>query len=1050
MIALHQIWKPESMNSFNSNFFLWAEASCSEDRKIIRGRARSSFPKRHPYQCKTEQLKKLLSSILRGVSKVRGLDLEDMKVQTTNIFLPTVGNVPLPSADFFLDQETYYELDFEEEGEIRPWEVEGVEVPFTQLIDLFLSDEDISSEEVSFGDDWFFLKKLSQFGLELLSRQRFIPAVFINNREEIESRWRVFPEAQRDYERFEQLARSLPTALIGGYPGISAGNAFKQADCLALIEHFLSTQIDSMMRNTLIEDNWSQNINPEDEFSQWLYSLGTAKADLEITDRQKDRLINSYTNWVAVYESFTKAHPLKSGIQIIPPGEPDLFRPDNGDQWLLQFFVKATGQEGFRLSTEEVKDLDKKKKDIILKRFGSPEQTLLRDLGVAAELFSPIKRGFESGSAAGIPSKADLTHDEAYLFLKESFWLLREAGFFLEIPQWWNEKTNTSKNELSVKTRISDPGKSPSKVSFWDTIVSFDWEIAVRDSSLSRTEFFQLAELKLPLVKIRGEWIELDQEKINNTMKYLRGLDGRELTVREIIQKGILAESSSDLLSLTGFDFSSWLKDFIKTKIGFPADKIEAPVTFRGKLRPYQLEGLNWLWLIKEIGAGGCLADDMGLGKTIQFIALILHDKKLNKNLNPYLLVCPTSVVENWAREIDKFAPSLSYFIHHGVDRKINTARDIILTTFGIMRRDIDLLKSIYWRSVCLDESQNIKNPNTKTAKAARSIPADSHFGLTGTPVENHLMELWSIMEFLNPGLLGKQKAFKQNFMTPIQEEGSPEKEKLLRSLINPFLLRRKKSDPDILPDLPDKIEKKEYIPISEEQATLYQAVVDESVKLLEEAEGIEKKGLILATITKLKQICNHPAQFLKDGNFIKERSGKLVRLTEMLDELFEAGEASLIFTQYVELGRMLKSFIQRTFHKQVPFLHGAVSRKARMRMVDEFQNGDSGNPVFILSLKAGGTGLNLTRASHVFHYDRWWNPAVEAQATDRTHRIGQKKNVQVFSFISTGTYEEKIDEMLEAKRDLADRIIRSGEKGLTELSTEEIIDLISYRKERF
>ena len=621
------------------------------------------------------------------------------------------------------------------------------------------------------------------------------------------------------------------------------------------------------------------------------------------------------------------------------------------------------------------------------------------DLGVGSVLFPPIKRGFKKGDR--IPVRVKLTPEEAYLFLKESFWLLREAGFYLEIPLWWNEKTNRSKSKLIIKSRISDPGKSPSKLSFWDTIVSFDWEIAVGSTSLSRAEFFQLAELKLPLVKIHNEWVELDQEKISNTIKYLKNLDGREFTVREIIQKGILKESSSDILTLTGFDFSSWLKNFIKSKSGFSAARIGAPKTFIGKLRPYQLEGLNWLYLISNLGAGGCLADDMGLGKTIQFIALILHDKSLIKKINPHLLVCPTSVVENWAREIERFAPSLSYFIHHGGDRKNKTLfkkevkkHDIILTTFGIMRKDIDLLKSIYWRSVCLDEAQNIKNPNTKTAKTARMLNADSYFGLTGTPVENHLMELWSIMEFLNPGLLGKQKAFKRNFMIPIQEERSYEKEEFLRSLITPFLLRRKKSDPDILPELPEKIEKKEFISISEEQATLYQAVVDESVKLLKETEGIERKGIILATITKLKQVCNHPAQFLKDGNFVKKRSGKLLRLAEMLDELFEAGEASLIFTQYVELGKMLRSFIQETFHKQTLFLHGGISRKARMRMVDKFQNSGSEYPVFILSIKAGGTGLNLTKASRVFHFDRWWNPAVENQATDRAFRIGQHKNV--------------------------------------------------------
>ena len=1050
LIVLHPIWKPESVNSFNSSFFLWAEASPSEDRRVNRGRARSSFPRKHPFLCRSERLTHYTQLILEDVFIKAGCSQDELKASRKNIWLPTCCNVPLPSSDFIMEQERFYEIDFEKEAELKPWEVEGMEVPFPHLMELFLSDNGKNLEEVYFGDDWFFLRKLSRYGQELLLRQRFIPSVHINDSGGVESRWKVFPEPQRDYERIEQFEKSIPAVLMNGYPLISDDDSFREADCPALIEHYFSCQIDHTMRNILIESGWSRNIAPEDEFSRWLSSLGSVEASVETTERQRERLISSYANWIASYESFNEERLLKTGMQIIPPQEPNLFVHGDAQLWRLQFFVKATRGEAFRMTVEDVRGLDKEKREIVQQRFGSPEETLLRDLGLASEIFTPIKRGFESGT----PTKVELSPDEAFQFLKESFWLLREAGFFLEIPTWWDERTNSSKQKLSVKGRLSDPGKSPSKGSIWDSIVSFDWEIALGDSLLNRDEFLQLVDIKVPLVQLHGKWLELDQEKINKTLAFLEKLDGREFTVMEILQKSLLDKGSSDHLLIEGFDFGTWLKEFLRDRGGLAPQDIQVPETFRGTLRPYQIEGLRWLWFIKELGAGGCLADDMGLGKTIQFIALVLYARMMLKERKPCLLVCPTSVVENWAREIERFGPSISYCIHHGTDRGgkdhfNNEVRDIVLTTFGILRRDIDVLKSLSWGCVCLDEAQNIKNPNTKTARAATKLQADFRIGLTGTPVENHLMELWSIFHFLNPGLLGNQKSFKRNFMTPIQEDRIPEREDMLRSLIHPFLLRRKKSDPDILPDLPDKIEKKEYTRLSEEQVTLYQAVVDESVKLLEDAQGIQKKGLILATITKLKQVCNHPAHFLKDGKFTKKRSGKLTRLTEMLDELFEEEEAALIFTQYVEMGRMLKSFIHRTFHREALFLHGSVSPKARMRMVDKFQAGDAKNPIFILSLKAGGTGLNLTRASHVFHFDRWWNPAVEAQATDRAYRIGQVKNVQVYSFIASRTYEEKIDEMLEDKRDLADRIIKSGEKGLTELSVEEIVDLITLKEER-
>jgi SNF2 family DNA or RNA helicase len=478
---------------------------------------------------------------------------------------------------------------------------------------------------------------------------------------------------------------------------------------------------------------------------------------------------------------------------------------------------------------------------------------------------------------------------------------------------------------------------------------------------------------------------------------------------------------------------------------------IDPPAGFQGQLRPYQARGVGWLAFLERWGLGACLADDMGLGKTVELIAFLLHLKEEGVLEQPTLLVCPTSVLGNWEREVKKFGPSLKILVHHGDKRakgkEFNQAikgKDLVITSYALAFRDAKTLEAIAWQGVVLDEAQNIKNPEAKQSQAIRKFPASFRISLTGTPVENRLSELWSILDFLNPGYLGTRQFFQRRFAMPIEKYGDRDSLQTLRSLVQPFILRRLKTDREIIQDLPEKQEMNVFCGLSTEQATLYQKIVDESLAEIESAEGIQRRGMILTLLLRLKQLCNHPAQFLKEkalGN--SHRSGKLQRLEEMLEEAISEGDRALIFTQFAEWGKLLQPYLEKHLGWQTLFLYGGTRKQQREEMIDRFQNDPQGPRIFILSLKAGGTGLNLTRANHVFHFDRWWNPAVENQATDRVFRIGQTRNVQVHKFVCTGTLEEKINDTLESKKQLAEQTVDAGEQWLTELDTEQLRSLL-------
>ncbi|MGA1076294.1 MAG: DEAD/DEAH box helicase, partial [Ilumatobacteraceae bacterium] len=453
----------------------------------------------------------------------------------------------------------------------------------------------------------------------------------------------------------------------------------------------------------------------------------------------------------------------------------------------------------------------------------------------------------------------------------------------------------------------------------------------------------------------------------------------------------------------------------------------------------YQRRGLAWLQFLARVGLGGCLADDMGLGKTATTLAHLVERP------GPHLVVCPLSVVHNWEAECRRFTPSRSVVVHHGTERMtdgIGPDADVVITTYGLLPRDVEVLSGIAWSTVVLDEAQVIKNPNTKSARAVRRLRAEQKLALTGTPVENRLSELWAILDAVNPGMLGSQQRFREQFALPIERHRDADAATRLRTLTQPVVLRRVKADRRLLPDLPDKIEQIAFAQLTREQSILYQQVVDRLLDDAEQLEGMQRRGRVLAALTRLKQICNHPAQALKDGSRLAGRSGKLNRFDELVAELLDVGERALVFTQFREMGDLLQRHVAERFESAAPFLHGGSSRTARERMVAEFQSG-AGPPLLIVSLKAGGTGLNLTSASQVVHYDRWWNPAVEDQATDRAWRIGQTRTVNVHKLVCQGTVEERIGEVIDEKRSIADAVVGSGEAWLSELSTEQLADLV-------
>jgi SNF2 family DNA or RNA helicase len=649
----------------------------------------------------------------------------------------------------------------------------------------------------------------------------------------------------------------------------------------------------------------------------------------------------------------------------------------------------------------------------------------------------------------GQPEIIVITFDEAVHFLETSGPELEMAGFGVRLPSWMHQ--GGSVKGISLVAHAGEMSEHQPGHLTMASVMRINWQVCLGADFLTPEEIEEIARLKSPLLKMRGKWVYVSAEEIQAIARLLKEGLTAQFSGSEIVRLAMDGKTADGLPMGEVVATGRW-KNLLETLGGSIALKeLPPPTGLKATLRPYQQRGFFWLAFMAQTGMGVCLADDMGLGKTVQTLAFLQHQWE-NGERKPALLVCPTSLLENWRREACQFTPMLRVGIHHGQKRASSLGEfflryeehSLVITSYAVLARDADIIRQINWSAVILDEAQNIKNPDTQQARTARSIPTAFRIALTGTPVENTVADLWSIMEFLNPGYLGTRKEFEKQFLLPLQEEQGKEAMERLKRLTRPFLLRRLKTDPDVCPDLPAKLESKVFCTLTQEQATLYATVLRGEWHAVANSNGGQRSISILRLIGHLKQVCNHPVHYLKDRSELPERSGKLERLTEILEQVRTAGKAALVFTQYQEMGDLLRQHLSTVFgESEVLFLHGGISVEDRKKMTDCFQTKD-GPPIFIRSLKAGGTGETLTRATHVIHFDRWWNPAVENQATDRAHRIGQREEVHVHKLICAGTLEDRIDQMIERKSVMMGQVIDAGDHWLAELSTDEVRKLVA------
>ncbi len=1043
MYVLHSHWQPPVNPEDSGGVLFWLETTEAPQPKARRGRrARKPRPRPHPFCAPAAAARKVLASL----GHLPGSTI----VGRATLLLPTTRFGPRPSPQLLHD----WDIDDDTPPNLAPWEIEGLWLPAGAAFEVLthLPTPEDMPPGLAVGADSRYWSMVTGLVLEALAQQKLIP-VLVQADEQgstYHARWLAVLDTQQDIDRLRRLEAAMPPICRAAWESDGTRRSPRP-----LLDSFIKTMADAKARC------WSRASIPsfqtifEPAARHWLQALFSDDLRVEASPAQLKALDRSVQAWLRNLH-VAGVGDFRVAFRITPPQTGQ----GNGDQpvWRLDYLLQARDDPSLLVPAKEVWKTRRNMLRRLGRRFDRPQERLLAALGYAARLFPPIQRSLRTAR----PAQLDLSTDEAFQFLREAAPLLEQSGFGVLVPPWWNKRGARLGVRLRVRPKQPAPAGSTGHLSL-DRLVHYQWELSVGDTTLTREEFEALVALKSPLVQVRGQWVQLDPEQVEAALRFWESQQWEgDADLLEVLQMGLGAEEAVEGLPVEDVTFEGWLDEWLeKLSHHEKLEVLPQPASLRGQLRPYQRYGYSWLDFLRRWGFGACLADDMGLGKTVQTLALLLRDKELGEIDGPVLLICPTSVVGNWQREVERFAPELSVWIHRGNDRLRGEAfaveavkHDLVITSYALARRDAETLQAVKWRGIVLDEAQNIKNPAAKQTQAIRKIPARFRIALTGTPVENRLSELWSIMQFLNPGYLGSRERFRKRFAIPIERYGDEEAAQRLRSLVMPFILRRVKTDPRVIQDLPEKLEMKVYCNLTEEQASLYEAVVQEALTQVEQAEGISRRGQVLSMLMKLKQICDHPVLFLHQASDrgisaheLAGRSGKLERLREMLEEVLAAGDRALVFTQFAEMGHMLHSYLQQVLGCPVLFLHGGTPAHQRDQMVARFQSED-GPPIFILSLKAGGTGLNLMNANHVFHFDRWWNPAVEDQATDRAFRIGQTRNVQVHKFVSIGTLEEAIDDLIESKRSLAQAIVGSGESWLTELSTDELRKLVTLRRE--
>lgn len=1005
-IVLHGTWMMPKERAEGCAFFVWPEIHQWEGSFVQPPLAEVAESIARMVRSRDEEEKSALwhaPALLRLVSS---------QETTATLKLPAAGTRIIPSGEAIGGTEGLT---------LRPVTLRGWRVDAERAVE-YLNSQAVNGtpSHLLIGESIAYWSLVAAFVKELIVKQQYLPGVS----RAFTPQWHLQLIHDHDEKRYHLLLKRTP-----GICRSSAGVHPRE-----LLDEVMQTILDASLLWYPPEHKRKTAIRQSPFWMERLFCAPAGLRGSEHTCEFADPIIKGEVEaWQAgLRQRHTRGFRVCFRLEE-PEGE--------RDSWEVAFLLQSTEDPSLLITAS---DLWKNPSRVsrLLGVAESIHDAFLEDLGRATVVMPELERGLTVGN----PAHVSLPLSRAHAFLSETAWLLQESGFGVLLPSFWADRQRF-RLTLHVGSGSRAKSRGASLAGLGD-VFDYNWRIAVGNQEITREEFMRLAAHKAPLVKVRGQWVALRSDQLAAIQKLLeKQQQNPRMTLGEILHARALDEEGA---MVEGVRATGWLDEvFSRLTASKTLSAVDAPPDFNGELRPYQKIGLSWLSFLREFGLGSCLADDMGLGKTIQVLALLIREKAASPGA-PTLLVCPSSLVGNWEREIQRFATGLTAWVHHGARRKrdrafIEYARgyDVVISTYQLARRDAGTLGEITWNGIILDEAQNIKNASAKQSQAVRALKADFRIALTGTPIENKLADLWSIMEFLNPGYLGSFRSFEEEIVLPIQRERSRTKLERLRTLTQPFILRRLKTDPTIISSLPQKMEVKTICTMTREQATLYQAVLNESLERVENAEGVARRGEILSTLTKLKQVCNHPAHLLKDQSRLEERSGKLERLRDMLEEVMSKGEKALIFTQFAEMGELLRQYLGSVFGEEALFLHGGVRRKERDRMVHAFQT-ESRPCLFVLTLKAGGVGLNLTAASYVFHYDRWWNPAVENQATDRVFRIGQTKNVQIYKLISAGTLEEKIDHMLEEKLELAQEVIGTGEGWITELSTERLKELLT------
>lgn len=1020
--------------SFRKRFFIWGERSF---RQIDLDCALSSH---HPFAANHDDLV--------GALAAAGFEAHADGSSAVEVDLPAVGPTPLPGSSLLGS------VRGEGAPTIASFVVPVVPITVADMLELsqlvpgdarITSRGALISHGVMASLDLCFAAEAARFAASLLERGRFLPDVCKiaskDGEDHYESLWRPLLIGE-DAETASSLDASMPPILrLASRAGDAALAEMLEAVIDGEIRSAWSGRRSSASRTKKTEQNAPSRdsilaerkkrgrlvsaLNPH---ALWARSLGWL-GDAEGLSVSLESIYADVREWWNRFAWFAKA-PFKLRVSMSSS-------PDDQGAWSLDYSI-------IRLSTGESVDA----RDV-WSAGGSDgdymRRYMLLLLGRIGSIVPAVMPSLDSSS----PTGCLLTRAEASDFLSFQAASIEAFGVSVVYPDWWRP---SSADRVTLRGRLLSGKVDPTVFAYtvWsrpnmrEDELTLEWELALDGELLAPGEARALSAEDGQLVRVRGGWTFVHRAHFAAVTKHAEMLP-KKVTAGEAIRIAIRDPF------IDGFSDAPDLEVVYETlKRGKPRVSLGAPSGMVGELRPYQLKGYSWMAFLTSLGFGVCLADDMGLGKTVQTLALIKHHRDMG-DLRPVLLVCPTSVLENWRLEIARFFPDMTMYTHYGRGRlrderfsRAAAGAMVVLTSYSLLVRDAAILQKIDWVGVVLDEAQNIKNPETHQARAARSMKSEWRAVLTGTPIENHVGDLWSIMEFLMPGMLGTRKGFRSEYVKPIQESRDRALMDALRRQVGPLIMRRMKTDRDIAPELPDKIESKVYCALKREQAQLYGAITEKLEEELAASEGIKRKGVVLTAITRIKQVCDHPSLYTGDDDSSPERSSKMERLMSLADEMYSTHGKALIFTQYVGMGEKLKTQLQERFGQEVFFLHGGVRREVRDEMVRRFQE-SRGSQFFVLSLRAGGVGLNLTGANHVIMYDRWWNPAVENQAIDRAYRIGQSRKVQVHIFCCNGTIEERIDAMLESKKSIASEIIDiDGENWVTELSDREIKKLLT------